>query len=119
MLGSILIHELGHALAYARFGQPARVVLYHFGGLAIPESWGRRRHLPPAERFIVSAAGPLAQLLVAAAVGYVTGASLAAVWNCLTAMAESAATRRHGAPDLGHTGRPARGCCAWHGRSAG
>ena len=48
-------------------------------------------------------------LLVAAAVGYVTGASLAAVWNCLTAMAESAATRRHGAPDLGHTGRPARG----------
>lgn len=68
VLGSILIHELGHALAFARFGQPARIVLYHFGGLAIPETWGRRRHLRPAERFLVSAAGPFAQLLVAAAV---------------------------------------------------
>ncbi len=68
VLVSILVHELGHALAYRRFGQDARIVLYHFGGLAIPESWGRRRHLRPAERFIVSAAGPAAQLLLALAV---------------------------------------------------
>lgn len=65
VLGSILVHELGHALAYRRFGQSARIVLYHFGGLAIPDGWGRRRHLGPAERFVVSAAGPAAQLLLA------------------------------------------------------
>ena len=67
VLGSILVHELGHALAYRRFGQSARIVLYHLGGLAIPDGW-RRGHLSPAERFVVSAAGPLAQLLLAALV---------------------------------------------------
>ncbi|MEX0671466.1 MAG: site-2 protease family protein [Pirellulales bacterium] len=61
---SILVHEMGHALAYRGFGQSAHVVLYHFGGLAVPESWGRR-HLRPFERLLVSAAGPLAQLLFA------------------------------------------------------
>lgn len=65
---SILVHELGHALMFRRFGQEARIVLYHFGGLAIPDGWGRRRHLRPAERFLVSAAGPAAQLLLAAVV---------------------------------------------------
>lgn len=63
---SLLVHEFGHALAYRFFGQDARVVLYHFGGLAIPAAWGRRRHLRPAERLLVSAAGPVAQLLLAA-----------------------------------------------------
>jgi hypothetical protein len=33
---SILVHEMGHALAYRAFGQGAHIVLYHFGGLAIP-----------------------------------------------------------------------------------
>ena len=33
---SILIHELGHALAFAACGQSSRIVLYHFGGLAVP-----------------------------------------------------------------------------------
>jgi hypothetical protein len=42
----------------------AHVVLYQFGGLAIPDSWGRR-HLRPLQRLLVSAAGPLAQLLLA------------------------------------------------------
>lgn len=63
---SILVHELGHALAYRFFGQGAHVVLYHFGGLAIPDAWGRRVHLRPAARLLVSAAGPAAQLGLAA-----------------------------------------------------
>lgn len=67
VLGSILVHELGHALAYRWFGQSARIVLYHFGGLAIPGGW-QRRHLRPAQRFVVSAAGPAAQFLLAVAV---------------------------------------------------
>jgi Zn-dependent protease len=64
---SILVHEFGHALAYRNFGQSAHIVLYHFGGLAIPEIWGRR-HLRPAQRLLVSAAGPFAQLCLAAVV---------------------------------------------------
>lgn len=67
VLVSLLVHELGHALAFRNFGQPAHVVLYHFGGLAIPDAWGRR-HLRPFQRLLVSAAGPLAQLLLAALV---------------------------------------------------
>lgn len=63
---SLLVHEMGHALAYRAFGQEARVVLYHFGGLAIPDRWGRRGARRPIERLVVSAAGPLAQLALAA-----------------------------------------------------
>lgn len=44
-------------------------------------------------------------LLATAAVGYVTGAGLALVWNCLTALAEA---RRHGEAPLGRPGKPAR-----------
>jgi Zn-dependent protease len=65
---SILVHELGHALAFRAFGQGAHIVIYHFGGLAIPEVWGRRMSLRPIQRLVVSAAGPLAQLALAAAV---------------------------------------------------
>ena len=52
---SILIHEMGHALAYRAFGQSAHVVLYHFGGLAIPDRWGRRGARRPFERLLVAA----------------------------------------------------------------
>ncbi|HND50108.1 MAG TPA: hypothetical protein PLL95_16195, partial [Anaerolineales bacterium] len=39
---SILVHELGHAFAFRRFGQPSRILLHFSGGLTIPESmpWG-------------------------------------------------------------------------------
>jgi stage IV sporulation protein FB len=66
VLVSLLVHEFGHALAYRWFGQGAHVVLYQFGGLAIPELWGRRPHLRPLQRLVVSAAGPAAQLALAA-----------------------------------------------------
>jgi len=68
VFASILVHEMGHALAYRNFGQAAHVVLYHFGGLAVPQAWGRRHHLRPVQRLLVSAAGPLAQLFLAAVV---------------------------------------------------
>jgi len=68
VLVSLVVHELGHALAFRFFGQAAQIVIYHFGGLAIPSAWGRRRSLRPLERLLVSAAGPAAQLLLAAAV---------------------------------------------------
>ena len=51
--------ELGHALAYRFFGQGSQIVIYHFGGLAIPDAWGRRAHLRPIQRLVVSAATAL------------------------------------------------------------
>jgi stage IV sporulation protein FB len=90
VLVSLIVHELGHALAFRFFGQPAQIVIYHFGGLAIPSAWGRRHSLRPLERLLVSAAGPAAQLLLAAAVvaglraaGYAVPFPIAAVGESL------------------------------------
>ena len=37
---SILVHELGHTLAFRFFGIQSHVLLYWLGGLAIPDSMG-------------------------------------------------------------------------------
>lgn len=57
---SILIHELGHALAFRRFGERAEIILYAFGGLAVPRGVvsGRWR------RILIALAGPFAGFLV-------------------------------------------------------
>lgn len=58
---SILIHELGHALAARYFGASAHIVLYSFGGLAIT-------HPEPRyvwDRVAISFAGPAAGFLFA------------------------------------------------------
>ena len=69
---SILLHELGHALAYRVFGSPAEITLHGFGGYAqgyrLPKSW---------QRMIVAFAGPVAQLLLA---GAVWGSALLTNW---------------------------------------
>lgn len=70
LLLSILVHELGHALAMQLYGIRSRIVLYHFGGLAISDSFGawdgaRSRRVGPREQIIISAAGPLMQLALA------------------------------------------------------
>jgi len=67
---SILVHEFGHALAFRYFGIPCHVVLYHFGGLAVPDStfasFGYGRSQDPRSQIIISAAGPAIQLGLAA-----------------------------------------------------
>lgn len=64
ILISILVHELGHAVAMRYYGQQARIVLYAFGGLAIPESdvfnFVSQRTRRPIEQIVISAAGPAA-----------------------------------------------------------
>jgi Zn-dependent protease len=81
VFGSILVHEFGHALAYRLFGQRAAIVLYQFGGLAMVPAWGRRGHLRPWQRLVVSAAGPAAQLTLAAAVaGLLAARGLVIPW---------------------------------------
>jgi membrane-associated protease RseP (regulator of RpoE activity) len=65
---SILVHELGHAIAMRYFGQRARIVLYHFGGLAMNDSFAswdgaRRRRTSAKDDLIIYAAGPGLQIL--------------------------------------------------------
>ena len=69
LLVSILIHELGHALAFRQYGIHSSIVLYHFGGLAIPTSAYTpgisQRDIGPRQDIWISFAGPLAQFLSA------------------------------------------------------
>ncbi len=67
---SILIHELGHALAFRRYGQDSYIVLHFMGGLTIPESirWGNDRanvSLSPNQQIFISLAGPFAGFVFA------------------------------------------------------
>lgn len=68
-LVSILVHELGHAIAFRRFGWQSRIVLHWMGGLAIPErGLGRSRGgLNKYQGIAVSLAGPMAGLLLGVA----------------------------------------------------
>ncbi|MFG0265841.1 MAG: site-2 protease family protein [Rhodopirellula sp. JB055] len=75
MLVSILIHELGHAFAFRHYGIESSLVLYHFGGLAVPRSTHNyggfassfsAPRLSPAAELWIALAGPMAQLASAA-----------------------------------------------------
>lgn len=85
---SILVHELGHALAFRRFGQRSQIVLHFAGGLTIPEPvyWGRgvaNVALTPNQQIFVSLAGPGAGFLLSALViliVLVTGGSIVTTW---------------------------------------
>jgi len=59
---SIMIHELGHAVMFRRYGYQGEIVLYMMGGFA---TGGR---LSTWRKIIVSAAGPIAGFLLAAIV---------------------------------------------------
>lgn len=61
---SILVHELGHALTGRAFGAHSEITLQAFGGLA---SFTGARFTRP-QNFLVTAAGPVAQLLLAAVI---------------------------------------------------
>ena len=66
---SILIHEMGHALAFRKCGIQSHVVLYHFGGLAVPDSVsnyvGYGRQYSSGSKIFVTAMGPGVQMLSA------------------------------------------------------
>lgn len=68
---SIVIHELGHAVAFRAFGLDSRIVLYAMGGLTIPQSnpyATREERLAPWQHVLVSFAGPAAGFLFAGAI---------------------------------------------------
>ena len=54
---SILIHEMGHVVVGSLWGSRGKIVLYAFGGLAVPD----RRLYHRYQRIAVSFAGPVAQ----------------------------------------------------------
>lgn len=62
VLFSLLVHEMGHALAFRHYGRHSHIVLYAFGGLTIPEG-GFTRPQTPRSRILVSLAGPFAGFL--------------------------------------------------------
>jgi Zn-dependent protease len=81
---SILVHELGHALAFRRYGLSSQIVLHFAGGLTIPEStqWGSQWAnvaLGPNQNIFISLAGPGAGFFLAALVSagvLLTGGSI-------------------------------------------
>jgi stage IV sporulation protein FB len=66
MAVSILIHELGHAVAFRRYGIDSSIVLYYLGGLAIPGASFRGsrsfRSVGSREELVIAAAGPAFQI---------------------------------------------------------
>jgi stage IV sporulation protein FB len=72
VLVSITVHELGHAFAFRYYGTDADIVLYQFGGLAIPRGsfgFGRQVRMGSKEQIVISAAGPAASLMLGIGVG--------------------------------------------------
>ncbi len=69
---SILIHEMGHALAFRQNRMESSIVLYFLGGLAIPRSsyssGSGFQGMSERQSMWIAAAGPLAQILSAVAV---------------------------------------------------
>ncbi len=57
---SILIHELGHALACRQFGLSPQIQLYAMGGLT---SWNDNIRISPQKNIAISLAGPFAGFL--------------------------------------------------------
>lgn len=72
----VLVHEMGHALAYRRYGISPRIALTMFGGYATEnyyDVWNLpgtayRSHRTTSQNVTISAAGPAAGFLLAAAI---------------------------------------------------
>jgi stage IV sporulation protein FB len=74
---SILVHELGHAIMFRRYGSDCHIVLHGFGGLAIPgqeegpsswgfnSKWSQSRQPTLQEQIVISFAGPAAGFILA------------------------------------------------------
>ena len=91
---SILIHEVGHAIAFRYYGIPSRIVLYWMGGLAIPGGgggkWGNSNRptgsLNSNQQIVVSLAGPVFGFLLAAVLAgivYLVGGQVVLAGNTI------------------------------------
>jgi Zn-dependent protease len=67
MVLCILLHELGHALVMQSYGYCPSIVLYSFGGLAIPHGGGYDVRRPgPWGNMLIAFAGPASGFILAA-----------------------------------------------------
>jgi stage IV sporulation protein FB len=65
VLVSILVHEMGHALAARQYGFRPSILLYSMGGMT---SWQMTHEISEWKRILVSAAGPAAGFVLGTAV---------------------------------------------------
>jgi len=63
---AILVHELGHALAFRRYGLESSIQFWGLGGLTIPNDQEAAATLPDREWLVVSVAGPAIGLVLGA-----------------------------------------------------
>jgi Zn-dependent protease len=80
MFLALIIHEMGHALAFRRYGAHSMIFLYSFGGLAIPD----HRLSVRSQRILVALAGPGANFILA---GIVWGTNYVQPWSDANAYA--------------------------------
>ncbi len=60
-VGSVLVHELGHAVAFRRYGCSPSIVLHGFGGMTMSQN---AEHLTDRQHITVSLAGPITQFVL-------------------------------------------------------
>jgi stage IV sporulation protein FB len=63
---AITVHELGHALAFRRYGLESSIRFWSLGGLAIPNDQEAAANLPDRQWLVVSLAGPGVGLVLGA-----------------------------------------------------
>ena len=61
---ALLLHELGHAVVFRRFGVSSRVSFFLLGGITTPDDVAAATALPDARQLAVALAGPAASLVV-------------------------------------------------------
>lgn len=83
LFGSVVLHELGHAMAARRYGiDTAHITLYPFGGIAaitrMPEE--------PDQELVIALAGPVVNFLLVAVFGWASLMLDHDIWGTLVAM---------------------------------
>lgn len=85
---AILVHELGHALAFRWYSLRSSIVMHSMGGLTVPESvsWGSgwaNIALRPREEIIISLAGPVSGFIFAVLIAFamiISGGTVVINW---------------------------------------
>jgi stage IV sporulation protein FB len=64
---ALLLHELGHALAFRRYGLKSSISFWVLGGFTVPDDQEAAARLSDRQLFIVTVAGPMVGLVIGAA----------------------------------------------------
>ncbi len=73
---ALLIHELGHALAFRRYGVMSSISFWVLGGFTVPDDQDAASRLSDRQLLVVTVAGPLVGLVIGCAtlaIGFVLG----------------------------------------------